>query len=64
MKNCIKDVRNEQGVSQEELAEKSGVSRRILSLLETGAAESTTTKTMQAIAKALGKESSEIFFLE
>lgn len=64
MKNRIKEVRISLGMSQEELSEKSGISRRIVSNLETGIAESTTTKTVQAIARALGKDSREIFFLE
>ena len=45
-----------------ELAEKSGVSRTIISGLESGAITTTTTGTLLRIAKALNKKVSEIFF--
>lgn len=49
----IKDLRIARNMSQEELAEKSGVSRTIISFLETGKAVETKTGTLQKIAKAL-----------
>ena len=57
----IKMFRQEQNMSQEELAKKSGVSRTIISGLENGSISVTTTKTISAIADALGKKVSEIF---
>ncbi|MBE5846206.1 MAG: helix-turn-helix transcriptional regulator [Lachnospiraceae bacterium] len=48
-------------MSQEELSVKSGVSRAIISGLESGRVETTTTATLQKIADALGKKVSEIF---
>lgn len=58
----IKECREEQGLSQEELAKKSGISRTIISGLETGAITTTTTGTLIKIAKALDRKVSEIFF--
>jgi transcriptional regulator with XRE-family HTH domain len=49
----IKDLRIARNMSQEELAEKSGVSRTIISFLETGKDVETKTGTLQKIAKAL-----------
>jgi transcriptional regulator with XRE-family HTH domain len=49
-------------MSQCELAEKSGVSRTVISGLESGAITTTTTDTLLKIAKALNKKVSEIFF--
>ena len=58
----IKECRKEQKRSQCELAETSGVSRTIISGLESGAITTTTTGTLLRIAKALNKKVSEIFF--
>lgn len=60
----IKEFREELKMSQEELARKSGVSRTIISGLETGTISVTTTKTLLAIAEALGKKVSDIFFAD
>lgn len=57
----VKACREEIGMSQEELSVKSGVSRAIISGLESGRVETTTTATLQKIADALGKKVSEIF---
>ncbi len=61
MKNRIKDIRLEEGLTQEDLSKKSGVSRTILSGLENGTTESITTDTMLSISKALDREVSDIF---
>lgn len=58
----IKDCRREIDITQEELARRSGVSRTIISGLESGAITVTTTDTLSKIAKALGKKVGEIFF--
>lgn len=58
----IKECREEQGMSQEELASKANVSRTIISGLETGAITVTTTGTLLKIAEALNKKISDIFF--
>jgi len=58
----IKEHRQMVGMSQEELAEKSGVSRSIISGLESGRVTITSTKTIERIARALNKEVSDIFY--
>lgn len=58
----IAQVRIEKGMTQDELAKKSGVSRTIISLLETGKTNVTTTSTLLKIARALDCSVSEIFF--
>ena len=57
----IKEVRLEQGMTQEELAVKSGVSRVTISGLESGKLVVTTTDTLIKIAVALGRKVSDIF---
>lgn len=57
----IKQCREEAGLSQEALSEKAGVSRTIISGLESGKINVTTTDTLLKIAKALNKNVSEIF---
>ena len=49
----LKKVRNEQGLSQQELAEKSGVSRITISRLETGELKETNAGTLVKLAKVL-----------
>jgi len=58
----IKEVREAQKMTQEELAEKSGVSRGTISALENGSVRTTTTKTLFKLAKALGASVDQIFF--
>lgn len=58
----IREYRKEKGMTQEALAQKSGVSRTIISGLESGRVKVTSTGTIIKIAKALGKEISDIFF--
>lgn len=62
MEYKIKQFRNEKNISQEELARLSGVSRAIISGLESGSIKTTTTSTLSKIAKALGKKVSDLFF--
>lgn len=61
MKFNIRQIRNDKRMSQEELAEKSGVSRATISGLETNPDVITTTETLQKIAKALGVRVSDFF---
>ena len=58
----IKEVRKSMKMTQEELAEKSGVSRGTISALEDGSTRTTTTKTLFKIAKALNTTVDAIFF--
>ena len=64
MKNGIQDQRMQKRkkMSQCELAEKSGVSRTIISGLENGTITTTTTDTLLKIAKALDTKVADIFF--
>jgi transcriptional regulator with XRE-family HTH domain len=57
----VKEEREKKGMTQEELAKKAGVSRTIISGLESGTINVTTTKTLKKIAEALGKNVSDIF---
>lgn len=63
MKNRLKEVRERKKMSQEELSEKSGISRTTISELETEKKEVTTNITLERIAKALGEKVSDIFFI-
>ncbi len=60
----IREFRNEIKMSQDELAKKSGVSRTIISGLESGTLTTTTTDTLLKIAKALNRKVADIFFEE
>lgn len=60
----IKDVREQKGLTQEELALKSGVSRTTIVGLEKGTLKHTTTKTLLSIANALGVSVHSIFFAD
>lgn len=48
-------------MTQKELSESAGVSRSIISGLESGTIQKTSTDTLSKIANALGKKVSEIF---
>ena len=63
MKNRVKEFREKLGLTQEELAEMSGVSRATISGFENESIETTTNTTMDRIAKALGKKTKTVFFL-
>ena len=57
----IKEFRKELNMSQEELANKAGISRATLSKLESGRNVEVSTNTLSKIADALGKKANEIF---
>ena len=52
------------GITQEELAEKSGVSRVTISGLENGTERNTMSKTLIKLANALGTTVDQIFYTE
>lgn len=60
----IKDYRLKMNITQAELAKRSGVSRAIISGLESGTITVTTTATLSKIAKALGEKVGDIFFAD
>lgn len=62
MKNKIKYYRELRGMSQEELAKESEVSRTTISGLENETIEVTTNTTMDKISKALGVSTIELFY--
>ena len=60
----IREIREAKKMSQEELSEKSGVSRGTISALENGSERNTTSKTLLKIAQALGTTVDNIFFAD
>ena len=60
----IKEIREKQNMTQEELSAQSGVSRATISSLENGSSRSTTTKTLMRIARTLGVPVEELFFTD
>lgn len=58
----LREVREEAGFTQEELAEKSGVSRVTISLIESGRTNCVKTDTLVKLADALGKSVNTLFF--
>ena len=64
MKNILKQIREEENMTQEELSKKSGVSRTTISELETQKTERITNITLENLAKALNRKVTEIFFTE
>lgn len=61
MKTKIKEYREKENMTQEELSKKSGVSRTTISSLENGLLKSTTNTTMLKIADALKCKIRDIF---
>lgn len=64
MKNVLKETREKQGLSQEELSRKSTVSRTIISELENGKTDVITNITLEKISNALNKKVTDIFFID
>lgn len=60
----IREIREAKNMTQEELAEKSGISRGTISALENGSERNTTSKTLLKIARALETTVDNIFFAE
>lgn len=61
LKNRLKEVRAEQGLSQQQLADTVGVSRNTISSIETGQFNSTA-KLALILCIALDKKFEELFF--
>ncbi len=57
----VKEFREKMKISQEELSKRSGVSRTIISGLESGTIRVTTTETLLKLANALNCTVAEIF---
>jgi len=58
----LREIREEVGLTQEKLAEKSGVSRVTISLIESGRVNCVKTDTLIKLADSLGKSISSLFF--
>ena len=57
----IKRLREEKGMTQEQLAEKADVNRSLLNQLETGKLKNTSINTLQKIADTLNCKITELF---
>jgi transcriptional regulator with XRE-family HTH domain len=57
----VREIRERKGLTQEELSEKSGVSRATIWALERDENKVTTTKTLCSLAEALDVEMDELF---
>lgn len=64
MRFRIKEIREEKNISQEKLSELSGVSRTIISGLETNNLSQTSTTSLMKIASALEVKVKDLFFEE
>lgn len=62
MGNKIRETREQLNMTQEQLSEKSGVSRQTISALENGIERNTSSKTLLAIATAMNTTVDAIFF--
>lgn len=61
--NKVKEIRIEMKLSQEELANKSGLSRYLISKIENGDDVNITKNTMISISNALNKKVTDVFLL-
>ena len=64
MKNLLKEKREEKGMSQNDLSDKSGVSRQTISAIENQSLNNIESKTMVKLALALECDVGDIFFKE
>lgn len=62
MQNRVREYREKENMTQEELAIKSEVSRNTISAIETERNKNVTYEVMEKIAKALNKKVATIFF--
>lgn len=63
MQNKLRHFREEQGMSQVELSEKSRVARTVISHIETNKEVDVKLSTLSALANALEKKVSDVFFV-
>lgn len=60
--NRLREIREEIGLTQQELADKSGVSRVTISFIENQKYDCVKTDTLVKLADALGKPVTSVFF--
>ena len=58
----LKEIREEKGITQEELEKSSGVSRQTISAIENNDSYQAKTGTLIALARALGTTVDKLFF--
>lgn len=63
VKNRLKELREERGISQEKLSELSGISRTTLSKIENNEEVNVNTRTIAKLAEVFGVKPSEIFLM-
>lgn len=63
IKNRLKELRTERGISQEELVEMTGISRTTLSKIENNEEVNVNTRTIAKLAEAFDVKPSEIFLM-
>lgn len=63
IKNRLKKLREERGISQEKLSEMSGISRTTLSKIENNEEVSVNTRTIAKLAEVFNVAPSEIFLM-
>lgn len=63
IKNRLKELRENSGMSQEELAKKSGISRTTLSKIENNEEVNVNTRTIAKLADVFNVKPSEIFLI-
>lgn len=60
----VREIREQSGMSQEELAYKAGVCRATISAIENNPHKKPTVRTLEKLAKALGVSLDRIFFAQ
>lgn len=63
IKNRLKELRTERGISQEKLVEMTGISRATLSKIENNEEVNVNTRTIAKLAEAFGVKPSDIFLM-
>lgn len=63
IKNRLRDLREERGISQEKLSELSGISRTTLSKIENNEEVNVNTRTIAKLAEVFNVKPSEIFLM-
>jgi transcriptional regulator with XRE-family HTH domain len=63
IKNRLKELREERGISQEKLSELSGISRTTLSKIENNEEVNVNTRTIAKLAEVFDVKPSEIFLM-
>ena len=64
LKNKIKILRNQKGITLDELSHLTGISSGYLCHLEKGSRSNPSLEVMEKIAKALNKSVAEVFFIQ